>query len=141
MAQSDAEWTEWARAHRAAYELAPLVEQQGGERLQVGFTLSLYAEAPAEGAEGSEACEKLEQEMEALAQDALPTEQRVAETEPDPERTVVVRPENELKPEVCLSWRIFHKDEYLRPVTDADRESIALFETRLRELGLKRGHW
>ena len=141
MGRSDAEWTEWTRAHRAAYEVAPLVELQGGVQMQVGFTLSLYVEAPAESAEGSEAYEKLEHEMEALAEDALATEERVAETEPDPERTVVVRPENELKPEVCLSWRIFHKDEYLKPVTAAEREGLSQFEKRLHELGLKRGHW
>ena len=53
----------------------------------------------------------------------------------------MLRPENELVPEVCLSWRIFHPQEYLTAVTDEDRESLAMCEKRLRELGLKRGHW
>lgn len=144
MGLTDAEWTDWARAHRVSYEIAPLVEMRGGDKLQVGFTVSLYAEAPQElapGAEDSAASEKLKQELARCAADALANEERVARTEPDPEGGVMLRPENELKPEVCLSWRIFHKDEYLKPVTDADRESLALCEKRLRELGLKRGHW
>ena len=54
MGRSDVEWAEWARAHSVSYEIAPLVEVQGGEKLQVGFTLSLYAEAPTELAPGAE---------------------------------------------------------------------------------------
>src|SRR5262245_5936023 len=117
MARSDAEWTDWARAHRVAYEIAPLVEMRGGEKLQVGFTLSFYAEAEAElapGAADSAASETLMQELATCAEAALAAEERVARTEPDPESAVMMRPENELKPEVCLSWRIFHKDEYLK---------------------------
>jgi hypothetical protein len=144
MGRSDSEWTDWARTHRVAYEIMPLVEMRGGEKLQVGFTLSFYAEAEAElapGAEDAEASEKLKQELTACAEAALEAEERVARTEPDPESAVMMRPENDLKPEVCLSWRIFHKDDYLKPVTEADREGLTICEKRLRELGLKRGHW
>jgi len=144
MGRSDSEWTDWAREHRVAYEITPLVEMRGGEKLQVGFTLSFYAEAEAElapGAGDGQASERLKQELSTCAETALVAEDRVARTEPDPESAVMMRPENDLKPEVCLSWRIFHKDEYLKPVDDADREVLGVCERRLRELGLKRGHW
>ena len=144
MGRSDAEWAEWAREHRVAFELAPLVELRDGEQLQIGFTFSLYAEAPMENAPGEErleAGERLKPELLDFAEVALATEDRVARTELDPPRTEVLRPENALKPEVCLSWRIFHKDEYLKAVTAEDREGLAEFEKRLHELGLKRGHW
>jgi hypothetical protein len=144
MNESDTDWVEWARKRRVAFEIAPLVELRDGVKLQIGFTFSLYAEAPMELAPGAErraAGEQLKQELLAFAENALTTEERVARAELDPPQTAVLRPENELKPEVCLSWRIFHKDEYLKPVTDADREGLATFERRLNELGLKRGHW
>jgi hypothetical protein len=144
MDKSDTDWAEWAREHKVAFELAPLVEMRGSDKLQVGFTFSLYAAAPMDeepGAERRGAGEALKQELLALADKALATEHSVASTELDPPRTVVLRPENELKPEVCLSWRIFHKDEYLKPVTSAEREGLSQFEKRLHQLGLKRGHW
>ena len=144
MDRSDADWSKWARERKVAFELAPLLEMRGAEKLQVGFTFSLYAAAPMDeepGAERRGAGEALKQELLALAEKALATEQGVASTELEPPRTVVLRPENELKPEVCLSWRIFHKDEYLKPVTVAEREGLTQFEKRLHQLGLKRGHW
>lgn len=144
MDRSDADWASWARERKVAFELAPLLEMRGGDKLQVGFTFSLYAAAPMDeepGAARRGAGEALKQELLALAETALATEESVASTELDPPRTVVLRPENELKPEVCLSWRIFHKDEYLKPVTAAEREGLSQFERRLHELGLKRGHW
>jgi hypothetical protein len=144
MERSDADWPEWVRKNKVAFELAPLVEMRGSDKLQVGFTFSLYAAAPMDEEPGSErhlAGDALKQELLALAKLALGSEERVARTELEPPRTVVLRPENELKPEVCLSWRIFHKDEYLQPVTAAEREGLTEFEKRLHELGLKRGHW
>ena len=144
MQKSDAEWAQWVRDNKVAFELAPLLEMRGADKLQVGFTFSLYAAAPLDeepGAARHQAADALKQELLSLAERALATEERVASTELDPPRTVVLRPENELKPEVCLCWRIFHKDEYLKPVTAAERESLSQFEKRLHQLGLKRGHW
>jgi len=141
MGRSDAECVEWARAHRLAYEITPLIEMRGGERMQVGFNFSLYAEVAEEDAEDTAAGEALKQEMEAFVQDALAIEARVAQVEPDPERIVVTRPENQLKPELCLAWRIVHKEEYLTPVTSQDRERLAQLEQRLRQLGVKWSHW
>ena len=143
MSRSNAEWTEWARKRRVSFEIQPLTELRGGEKLQVGFALSLYAEAPMDKAPGTErraAGEALKQELLELVEDAFPKSD-VARAELEPAHTAVLRPENELKPEVSFTWSIFHKDDYLRPVTADDRESLSGLEKRLTERGLKRGHW
>ena len=143
MSRSNAEWTEWARKRRVSFEIQPLTEMRGSEKLQVGFSLSLYAEAPMDKAPGTErraAAEALKQELLAFVEEAFPAGER-ARAEMDPPRTAVLRPENELKPEVSYTWRIFHKDDYLKPVTADDRDSLSVLEKRLTERGLKRGHW
>jgi hypothetical protein len=143
MSRSNAEWTEWARKRRVSFEIQPLTELRGSEKLQVGFALSLYAEAPMDKAPGTErraAAEALKQELLEFVQDAFPSSD-VARAELEPPRTAVLRPENELKPEVSFTWRIFHKDEYLKAVTADDRDSLSGLEKRLTERGLKRGHW
>ena len=93
----------------------------------------------APGAERQEAGRKLWEELRDLAEAAVPAAERTARVELDPPRTAVLRPENEFKPEVMLSWRIFRGD--LQPVTPEDKEQLAGLEKRFAALGLKRGRW
>jgi hypothetical protein len=44
----------WARAHEACFEMAPLVELVKGRKVQVGFTISLYARLPLDKPAGEE---------------------------------------------------------------------------------------
>jgi hypothetical protein len=143
MSRSDAEWVDWTREHRVAYELSALLEMSGGERVQSGFSLSLYAAAPMEkaaGQERQEAGRQLWEELRSLAEAAVPAGDRSARVELEPPRTAVLRPENELKPEVVLTWRIFHSGAPT-PVTADERDRLALVEKRLAVLGCKRGRW
>ena len=142
MSRNEADWVAWTREHRVAYELAPLVEMREGEKRQSGFTLSLYAAAPTDKAAGAtrqEAGRKLWEELRALAEAAVPAEERKGRVELEPPHAALLRPENEFKPEVGLTWRIFRAD--LAPVTAQDREQLAWLEKRLAALGLKRGRW
>jgi len=142
MTRSDADWAAFSREHRVAYELAPLVEAQGSDKLQSGFSLTLYAAAPMEKGPGDErqaAGQKLREELRDLAEAAVPPAERQARVELEPPRTAVLRPENEFKPEVSLTWRIFRSD--LQPVSAADKDKLAALEKRLAVLGLKRGRW
>ena len=144
MGRSTAEWVEWARQRRVSFEIAPLTEMRGSEKLQVGFALSLYAEVPMDKAPGDErrkAGTQIKEELVGFVEEAFPPDARRAKTELDPPRTAVLRPENKMTPEVSLTWRIFHADEYLKPVSAADRDELGTVEQRLHELGLKRGHW
>jgi hypothetical protein len=145
MSPSGRDWAPWAREHRAAFEATPLVELRGSEKLQIGFTLSLYAEFPMEvpaGPQREDARRRILQELRAFVEENLSPDPSVARTELEPPRpAVVLRPENELRPEVVLTLRIFHSDQYLKPVTSGDREGMARVERRLVEKGLKPGHW
>ncbi len=143
MSRSDADWVVWTREHRVAYEFAPIVEMQGGERVQPGFMLTLYAAAPMEKAPGQErqdAARGLREELVALAEAAVPAAERKSRVTLEPPRAAVLRPENEFKPEVGLTWQIYYPGDP-RATTDTDRERITEFEKRLTALGLKRGRW
>ena len=75
MSRAEADWVAWTREHRVAYELAPLLEMRAAEKVQSGFTLSLYAAAPmdkAAGAERQQAGRQLWEELRALAEAAVP---------------------------------------------------------------------
>jgi hypothetical protein len=142
MSRSEADWVAWTREHRVAYELTPLLETRGSDKLQSGFSLTLYAAAPMEkaaGAERQEAGRRLWDELRALAETAVPPAERTARVALDPPHAALLRPENEFKPEVALTWRIFNPE--LTPVTAEDRERLAGLEKRLAALGLKRGRW
>jgi hypothetical protein len=144
MGRSDAEWAEWAREHRAAFEAAPLVEMRDAEKVQVGFTLTLYAAVPMDmpaGAEREQAALKVRGELRELAEAAVPESERGGGLELEPPHTTLLRPENEFRPEFGFTWQIFHGDDYLTPVTVDDRKDLARIEKRLVALGLKHGHW
>jgi hypothetical protein len=144
MSRTDADWVAWARENRVAYEIAPLVEMQSsGEKQQSGFTLTFYAAVPMDKAAGQErhdAARSLREELVALAEAAAPSADRKSRVQLEPPRTVVLRPENEFKPEVGLTWRVLFAGE-ARATSDEDRARISSFEKRLAALGLKRGRW
>jgi hypothetical protein len=142
--RTDSEWAAWAGEHRAAFETAALHELHKGAKVQVGFTLSLYAAFPADQPPGEardEAVRQLREDLRAVLEDAAPSGERLARTEMEVPRKAVMRPANESKAEVGLDWRIVHADDYWKPVTDEDRERLALLEKRLAGMGLKSGHW
>jgi hypothetical protein len=114
----------------------------GGERRTTGYTLSLYAAAPMEraaGAERQQAGRALWDELKALAEAAVPAAERTARAELEPPKAAVLRPENEFKPEVGLTWRIFRPGA--APAAGDDRDRLAGLEKRFAALGLKRGRW
>ena len=143
MARTEAEWASWAREHRAAFQTVPLIEAvQGGERVQVGFSLTLYVAAPMESAQGAqrmEAVGKLWDELKLLAEDIAPEEQRTARVQVEQAARVVLRPENEFKPEVGLTFHLFPRGGSLEAVTAADRDRMNQVEKRLLACGVKQG--
>jgi len=144
MTRSDAEWAAWARENKVSFQASPLVELRGQERVQVGFNLSVYGAVPSKpaGDERREAARRLKEELRAFLEEAVAGGESVARTEWQPSgMEIVMRPENELRPEVGLTLRIFHADEYLKSVTSEEREGLARFEKRLVGMGLRQGHW
>lgn len=142
MGRSDDEWVAWTREHRVAYELAPLVEPRGKDKVQSGFTLTFYAAVPMDKPAGDvrqQAGRQLHEELRALAQAAVPAGERNARVELDPPRTAVLRPENEFKPEVGLTFHLFPRGRSMSAVTAEDRERMTQVEKRLLAFGVKQG--
>ena len=141
MARTEAEWSAWAREHRAAFELDPLIELVRGATVQVGFSLTIYVAAPMEEAPGQrlEAVRRLWDELKELAEDVSPEAQRTSRVQLDQAARVVLRPANEFKPEVGLTFHVFPRGESLASVTPEDRERMTRLEKRLLSFGLKAG--
>ena len=142
---SDQEWQEWARTHRACWEVQPLIELHEGHRTQVGFEFNVFAQFPDSASgpdERKEAFPKIRAKLEELAERTFPADTTVARFEADPVQTAVrLRPETEFAPELQLTVRVFHKADYFQKVADGDRKSLAPLEERLKALGLKAKAW
>jgi hypothetical protein len=142
MSRTVEEWGAWAREHRAAFQTSPLVEHVTGERVQVGFSLTAYVAAPMEqppGPQRQAAVRGLWNELKDLADAVAPPEERTARVEIEQAARVVLRPENEFKPEVCLTFHLFPRAAALAPVTPEDRARMSQLEKRLLSFGVKQG--
>lgn len=136
----------WARAHQASFEVVPLLESQQGKKIQVGFTVTLYAGLPMDKPPGKEreaAAAALWQGLREIVGAFAPAKEGTrARLEVDPPRfAAVLRPENELKPEIALLARVFHGDDTFAEVTQEERDKLHEATKRLTEMGLKQGHW
>jgi hypothetical protein len=142
MSRSETEWAAWARENRACFQNVPLIEVVKGERLQVGFSLTVYVAAPmgtAPGTPRTEAIAKRWDELKELTEDIAPSEKRTARVQLEQSARVVLRPENEFKPEVGLTFHLFPRGGAMAAVTDEDRDRMAQVEKRLVAFGVKPG--
>jgi hypothetical protein len=134
----------WAKAHKACFDVEPLIEMRGSEKLPVGFTLDLYASFPMEKppGEGRRAtAAELWHRLRTILESALGEESREARVDIEPRRpAAVLRPENEMKPEVTLRARVVHLKTF-ETVTPEDRQRMSAFEKKLAAMGLRAGHW
>ena len=135
----------WARTHKACFEMSPLTEMRGSERIQVGYNVDFYALLPmdkAPGEERREAGAAIWQGLKTILETAIRDEGNEAGIEIEPEREgAVMRQQNDLQPEVNLRARVFHAHEYLATVTPEVRDLLPVFEKRLTNLGLRPGRW
>ena len=145
VSESGSDVAAWARAHKASFEVTPLVESNAGKKVHVGFTLTLYAQIPMDktpGGERTTAAGELWQRLREVVQTFTPKEGGRYRVDIEPPRSAaVLRPENELKPEIALNARIFHADATFAEVTPAERDQLGPVTKRLTEMGLKQGHW
>jgi hypothetical protein len=134
----------WARVNQVCFQVGPLVEMHGKEKIQVGFTLDLYAALPtdkAAGAERREEAHRIWERMRGIAESLVPEGSR-ARLEIDPYQSAAFfRPENEMHPEIALRARIFHGEEYFAAVTADERARLGEVERGLAARGLRAGHW
>lgn len=143
MTRTEQEWAQWAREHRVAFQTVPLVEQVRAERVQVGFSLTLYVAAPMEapaGPQRMEAVRTLWAELKDLAEAVAPAEERAARVDVEQAARVVLRPENEFRPEVYLTFHVFPRTgASLAAVSPEDRDRMHQVEKRLQAFGVKPG--
>ncbi len=133
---------EWARQNRAAWEVEPLVEMQGSERLQVGYELDLYARLPPGLSSAEQGFAALWDRLREIAESLLPLVGPQARMELEPfDAAGRLRPETGFAPEVLLQARLFHATDYFVPAGDQDRERLRPLEERLTELGLRSRSW
>jgi hypothetical protein len=118
---------------------------RGGQTVQVGFTVDLYASLPQDeepGPERIEASFRIWERLRSIVESLAPAEGSGVRVEIEPRRTAAyLRPENELKPEVGLRARVFHGDDYFAAVTSDERTRLSAAERRLAGMGLRAGHW
>jgi hypothetical protein len=135
----------WAEENRVAWELSPFVQKRGDELIQVGYTLTLYARVPTEippSKERREAVLATWDRLREVADALVAREPEGTDIEVDAyDAEERFRRENGFRPEVTLYARIVREKDYFEPVKVGDREKLKPIEDRLRELGLKRGHW
>ncbi len=140
-----AECRSWAAQVKAAWELAPLIEMERGQEVQVGFELSLYARPPGNLAAELERQGGVEwtwDHLREIAESLLPLLGPDGRLDVDPfDAAARLRPETGFTPEVLLSARLFHGSDLLAPVKPGDRERLRPLEDRLQELGLRNRSW
>ena len=140
---TDDEWRRWAREHRARYEVRPLVAMQGDQRVQIGFEFELAANLPAPitpGESREPAIRHVMTTLGELARLVLPAEGEVARSELAPSQGVVqLAKETGFRPEVRRAVKIVHREDVWRAVEEGDRDRLAPFERRFKELGVKSG--
>jgi hypothetical protein len=140
----DSDAAAWAKDHQASFESEPLIEMRGTEKVTVGFTLTLYARLPMEkppGPERQEAGASLWQRLRGILESALAEGSGGSRVDIEPMRAAaVLRPENEMQPEVALRARVVHPETF-QAVTPGERDKMATFEKKLVAMGLRAGHW
>jgi hypothetical protein len=141
---SETDMAAWARTNKACFEMTPLTEMRGSERIQVGYNVDFYALLPMDippGDQRREAGAAIWQQLKAILETA--TQQAgQARFEIDAQRVgAIMRQQNDLQPEINLRARVFHPDDYFAAVTAEERERLHGFEKRLTTLGLRQGRW
>jgi hypothetical protein len=143
MPAEPAEIRAWVEERRVSWDITRLVEMHEGASVQVGFTLNLYARVPTEIPPSSERrsaaiaiWDRLRSIVDSLAQQ----QPEGTDIEIGPyDAEELFRRETGFKAEVSLEARIVHEKGHFQPLDDRDR--LRPIEERLRELGLRPGHW
>ncbi len=144
MSEAGSDFTGWAKDHAACYEVAPLFEMVKGKKVQVGFTVSLYARLPLDKAPGAERraeAAAIRERLAGMIQSLVPREGSRARVEIEaPRAAVVLEPEGQKEPEVALYARVFHGDDYFAEATAAEEKRLHEATRRLTEIGLQERH-
>lgn len=140
---------QWVTEHKVCWELSPLVEldqhpREPSTRVQVGFELQLFARhtGGVKPSPGCPECVTLYDKLRAIALFAVPKEQRPSRYELSPfDSSFHLRPESEWVPEVQLTIRIIHRDDYFKTIDDCEKRCSEEIQGQLQTLGAQRKAW
>jgi len=136
------DWAEWTKAHKACFEVQPLIESHKGEKVHVGFELSLFAQMPmnAPAAEARQRNLDIWQKLREMLESVVGPGNEVARLEIGPLRPAAkLRPETGYAPEVELSARILRRQGTFEPVAADARDRLGFVEDGLLAIGFHRG--
>ena len=135
----------WASAHRACYQVLPLVETRKTAKMQIGYIVDLYAALPLDKAAGEERIEETKRiwgRLRTIVESLAPAEGSTVRVEIEPLRTAAyLRKENEMEPEILLRARVFHGDEYFKSPTPEESKRMSAVEGKLKAMGLRADNW
>jgi hypothetical protein len=130
----------WIRARGVRYELGLLVERIRGREVQIGFTISLSARLPLEkpaGLERQAAAAEIRRRLRDIVDSLVLPEGSGAQVEVDAPRAAVVFGPGRSDPDIILSARIYHRNDYFMEVTLDEETRLRRVTRQLAEWGLQ----
>ncbi len=135
---------DWVRQHCVTWEIAPCQELVEHRPQTVGFELHLFGRhrPDVHPSPGCPDCVSLHEKLRAIADAAFPKDLRPTRYEIEPfEAAFRMRPESQWKPEVQLTVRIVHRQDYLRPLDECEKRCAEEIQQALRRLGVQPRTW
>jgi len=123
---------QFVRDNQVKWEVRPIVEIVGGEKVSVGYELEISA-----ASNGIAASPALFRDLTAVAQSVLPRELDATRVEVLPfDHSVRLDPHDRLRPRVLLKLRIIHATGYFQAATSDQTKCLREVEQALRSLGV-----
>jgi len=144
------EWTDdavrdWARQHKACWELLPLREMVKGEGVrETGLELHLFAEylPPPEQEHGWAGAQQIHERLHAIAERVIPHRHEGTRFDIEPfDAAGHLRPETGFAPEIQLSVLVTAENTAHEPEEALVRGLMREIERALAGLGLKARSW
>jgi hypothetical protein len=138
---SSSHTNDWATAHDASFEVEPLIEMTQGRQAHVGYIVRVFARlsmANAPGADRLAEATQIRAKLEEILRLLAPPAGSRARLELDPARTAaVLAPDHGMQPEIAVSARVFHGEDYFAEVTEGEENRVYAGARRLAETGFK----
>jgi hypothetical protein len=131
----------WIEERRVCYEISALREMDHGGAVQVGYELTLFADAGHDDP-GSAALYAVYERLKQVVTAVLPQDVRPTSYVVDPsDGSWHLRPQTRWHPEVELRVRIVHREGYLRPSDACESRCVHEIQDALRRAGLREKSW
>ena len=136
---------ELVRRYRICYEVWPECEMVGGVKRQIGLVLELSG-THEPGIENPEAgcihCRKMFVAMRKIGEAILPPEGRPSRYEMDPyDQSIHYSHARGDRPDVSLTIRIFHREDFEKPLDACQERCLSEMLRHLQELGAGEIRW